>query len=83
MISDTHEEMFMYETKQDTDPHADPLQASFAGAEDIAQLKAGMADLKAKLDGARPSPRRARRSTAPRPRLTPSARSSSAICATA
>ena len=38
----------MYETKHD----ADPLEASFAGAEDIAALKAGMADLKAKLDGA-------------------------------
>jgi len=48
MMSDTHEEMFMYETKHD----ADPLEASFAGAEDIAALKAGMADLKAKLDGA-------------------------------
>ena len=36
----------MYETKND------PLEQSFAGAEDIAALKAGMADLKAKLDGA-------------------------------
>jgi HK97 family phage major capsid protein len=31
---------------------ADPLEASFAGAGEIAELKAGMADLKAKLDGA-------------------------------
>jgi HK97 family phage major capsid protein len=36
----------MYETK------TDPLEASFAGADEIAALKAGMADLKAKLDGA-------------------------------
>jgi HK97 family phage major capsid protein len=34
----------MYETKND------PLEASFAGADDIAELRAGMADLKAKLD---------------------------------
>jgi hypothetical protein len=38
------EENAMYETKND------PLEASFAGADDIAQLRAGMADLKAKLD---------------------------------
>lgn len=42
------EEIRMYETKQD--PLFDPLEASFAGAEDIAELRAGMADLKAKLD---------------------------------
>ena len=35
-----------YETK------ADPLEASFAGAEEMAELRAGMAELKAKLDGA-------------------------------
>ena len=40
------QETMMIETK------ADPLEASFAGAEDIAELRAGMADLKAKLDGA-------------------------------
>ncbi|PXA83662.1 phage major capsid protein, partial [Nostoc sp. 3335mG] len=34
----------MYETKND------PLEASFAGADDIAELRAGMAELKAKLD---------------------------------
>ncbi|MBA2932978.1 phage major capsid protein [Sphingomonas sp. CGMCC 1.13654] len=34
----------MYETKND------PLEASFAGADDIAELRAGMAALKAKLD---------------------------------
>ncbi len=38
------EENFMYETKND------PLEASFAGADAIAELRAGMADLKAKLD---------------------------------
>ncbi|MDH7639586.1 hypothetical protein [Sphingomonas oryzagri] len=38
------EENMMYETKND------PLEASFAGADDIAELRAGMADLKAKLD---------------------------------
>jgi len=38
------EENFMYETKND------PLEASFAGADDIAELRAGMAELKAKLD---------------------------------
>src|ERR1700712_1956941 len=47
-MTDIQEEIPMYETKQDTDP----LETSFAGAEDIAALKAGMADLKAKLDGA-------------------------------
>ncbi len=46
MTSVTYEEKSMIETK------ADPLEASFAGAEDIAELRAGMADLKAKLDGA-------------------------------
>ena len=46
-MTDIQEEIPMYETKQD-----DPLETSFAGAEDIAALKAGMADLKAKLDGA-------------------------------
>ncbi len=35
-----------------TDTITDPLAASFAGADDIAELRAGMADLKAKLDGA-------------------------------
>ena len=35
-----------------TDTNTDPLAASFAGADDIAELRAGMADLKAKLDGA-------------------------------
>jgi HK97 family phage major capsid protein len=35
-----------------TDIATDPLAASFAGADDIAELRAGMADLKAKLDGA-------------------------------
>ncbi len=38
------EENMMYETKND------PLEASFVGADDIAELRAGMADLKAKLD---------------------------------
>jgi len=38
------EETFMYETKND------PLDASFAGADEIAALRAGMADLKARLD---------------------------------
>lgn len=38
----------MYETKHD--PLFDPLEASFAGAGEIAELRAGMADLKAKLD---------------------------------
>jgi HK97 family phage major capsid protein len=42
------EETSMYETKND--PLSDPLAASFAGADDIAELRAGMADLKAKLD---------------------------------
>jgi HK97 family phage major capsid protein len=42
------EENFMYETKND--PLPDPLAASFAGADAIAELRAGMADLKAKLD---------------------------------
>jgi HK97 family phage major capsid protein len=46
MMTDIYEENGMYETKND------PLEQSFAGAEDIAALKAGMADLKAKLDGA-------------------------------
>jgi HK97 family phage major capsid protein len=42
----------MYETKHDplSDLRPDPLEASFAGAEDIAELRAGMADLKARLD---------------------------------
>jgi len=47
-MTDVPQETAMYETKQDIDP----LETSFAGAEDIAALKAGMADLKAKLDGA-------------------------------
>ena len=51
-MTDIQQENAMYETKHDADPHADPLEASFAGAEDIAPLKLGMADLKAKLDGA-------------------------------
>ncbi|WP_019832511.1 phage major capsid protein [Sphingomonas sp. PR090111-T3T-6A] len=46
MTSVSYEEKSMIETK------ADPLEASFAGADDIAELRAGMADLKAKLDGA-------------------------------
>jgi len=46
MTSISYEEKSMIETK------ADPLEASFAGADDIAELRAGMADLKAKLDGA-------------------------------
>jgi HK97 family phage major capsid protein len=46
MMSGLYEENGMYEVK------ADPLEASFAGAEEIAELRAGMADLKAKLDGA-------------------------------
>ena len=67
----------MVETKQE-----DPLEASFAGAEDIAALKAGMADLKAKLDGATVAAARVPLDGA-RPRPTSSAPSSSAICATA
>jgi hypothetical protein len=46
MMSDLCEENAMYEVK------SDPLEESFAGAEEIAELRAGMADLKARLDGA-------------------------------
>lgn len=46
MTPDIKQENRMYEVK------SDPLDASFAGAEDIAELRAGMADLKARLDGA-------------------------------
>lgn len=44
-----------YEVKADAGAGAqgaDPLEASFAGADEVAELRAGMAELKAKLDGA-------------------------------
>lgn len=46
MNPEDQQESLMREVK------SDPLDASFAGAEEIAELRAGMADLKARLDGA-------------------------------